>query len=132
MANRDVLPPEDRLTRFIRSGKHVTESKGRVKHQAFMPPDDKKLSVFHIEHMNNRTIWKLADNHLGHTKRIRFRADISAGVVGTVGLKVVCDDEPEHHAEIVGWPDEKEKRKLRAMELAAQAELCSRLMGSKD
>ena len=126
MANRPALGPENRLTRFIRSGKDVAETIGRVKPRVFMPPPgNKKLSVFHTERMNKLAIWELADNHLGDAS-IRFRADLSVGIVETLGLGVVLDNKPERHANIVDWPDGKDEQKLRAQELAAQAKLCSR------
>lgn len=47
------------------------------------------------------------------------RADIKAEYVYQQRLDVVPTQEPENHANIVGWPEEKNERKSIALELAA-------------
>jgi hypothetical protein len=50
------------------------------------------------------------------------RAEIKARQVRATGLGLVADPEPSTHAAIVGWPDEKDKRKHLAQELAKSAQ----------
>jgi len=40
-----------------------------------------------------------------------------------MGLELQRDDKPKRHAEIVGWPGEKHKQKMLAMNLAAKSDL---------
>ena len=81
-----------------------------MKPSAFFPPSDKKLSVFHTEKIKERQIWQLADQHLICDKCIQFRADISVASVRESELHIDLDNEPQHHANIIGWPDEKHKQ----------------------
>ena len=118
--------PDDRLSRFIRSERHVAETKHLVKLNAFMPPSDKRLSVFHTHNINEYQIWKLADEHLPADKSIRLRADISVINVGQADLNIDWNYRPKYHVDIVGWPDGKDDQKARALELAKNAKLIIR------
>jgi hypothetical protein len=50
------------------------------------------------------------------------RADISVAAVQKIGLQVTPHEPPPRHANIVNWPDEKSAQRLKAMELAADAQ----------
>jgi hypothetical protein len=54
---------------------------------------------------------------------VRARADIVVRDVEAASLRVVLDDMPPRHANVIGWPEEKSARKVRAAELAARASL---------
>ena len=125
MAGRSNLSPHDRMSRFIRSKNHIAQTKGIVKTGAFMPALNKKLSVFFTENMKEKNIWQLADLHLPNIS-IKFRADIKAHVIESVNLNIDYDNTPEYHANIIGWPDGKDKQKEIAIELAAKSTLCKR------
>ena len=54
------------------------------------------------------------------------RADVMNQNIESIGLVVVPDNIPERHANIVGWPSEKDKQISLAQELAAMALLSLR------
>lgn len=60
-------------------------------------------------------------------KTLYGRGDITISLVHQVGLDVVADNDPPRHADITGWPEDKSKRKILAMQLAAEASLRLRL-----
>ncbi len=123
MARAKSISPNDRLSRFIRSKKRIAISKYRVKPGAFLPPPNKKLSVFHTEHINRIQIWQLADKHISLEKKVEFRADITSKKVEEADLSIDLDNEPKFHANIIGWPDGKDMQKAYAAELALVAKL---------
>lgn len=113
------------LTRFIFSRNHFSASQRRVKHQAFLPPVDLRLSVFRIESLTEAEVWRIGDEiEAGRSERVRARADLPSSEVIRIGLSAVPDEPPPRHANIVDWPaDDKDGRKILAMELAAVASL---------
>jgi len=126
MAGNIKHSPDDRLSRFIRSKRHVAETKRLVKLNAFMPPSNKILSVFHTQRINEFQIWQLADEHLPTDKPIRIRADISVRNVSKANLSIDWNYRPKYHVDIIGWPDGKDDQKARALELAKHSELIIR------
>ena len=123
MARTKSISPNDRLSRFIRFKSYIAISKHRVKPGAFLPPPNKKLSVFHTEHINEIQIWQLADKHISLEKRVKFRADITSKNVEETNLSIDLDNKPKFHANIIGWPDRKDMQKAYAIKLASVAEL---------
>lgn len=109
------------MARFLTSKNHY--SRAAVKYGAFMPPPDKKLSVFRIDGLGEPATWKLGDDHItAETGRtVHGRGDIVQGEVERQGLALDHDNRPPRHANIIGWPDEKHRQKLIALELAAAA-----------
>jgi hypothetical protein len=89
-----------------------------------MPPPHNGLSVFHTQNLQEGQIWPLANViSLNPPRRIEYRADIAVNQVKQLHLDVDLDNTPEHHANIIGWPDEKSKQMLLAQELASKATL---------
>lgn len=90
---------------------------------AFMPYKG-AVSVFRLKGLSEQEIWKIGHeiaDPLGKT--LYGRGDVEAQAVASAELTIDPDNVPERHANIVGWPDEKQKQKLRAMELAKVAAL---------
>lgn len=116
---------DEPLTRFIFSRNHFSAAQNRVKHQAFLPPADLKLSVFRIAGLIEAEVWRIGDDiQAARSERIRARADLPSNEVMRVGLRTIRDEPPARHANIVDWPSEdKDGRKILAMELAAVASL---------
>ena len=56
-------------------------------------------------------------------KTLHGRADIQLDSFLDADLQIEPDNEPPRHANIIGWPDEKEKQKSIAQELAARSSL---------
>ena len=123
----DNISPQEDLTRYLLSKNNFIPSKKRVKSSAFLPPQNLKLSVFRIKDLSDENIWKIGTdkvaNRINPPKTLHARADFMADVAISKGLQIIPDKRPIRHANIVGWPEEKPKRKEIALELAANAHL---------
>jgi len=86
-----------------------------------MPPDNLELSVFRIQGLGESEIWELGRKRL---RSIHGRAVILVRAVQETSLRVIPNKPSSRHANIVGWPREKEQQMSLAQQLAAQAELC--------
>ena len=123
-----ALPPDDAepLSRFLLSKTRYSVEKMRVKYAAFMPePNSLQTSVFRTLGLDAEEIWAIAERHVaqptGHT--LHGRGQVLAQVPRRLGLKVRPDNHPERHAAIVGWPAEKDRQQMLAIELADEATL---------
>ncbi|MCK4304150.1 MAG: hypothetical protein KAY24_07915 [Candidatus Eisenbacteria sp.] len=113
----------EKLARFLTSRNHYSPKNKAVKARAFLPPND-KLSVFCVGDMPYSKIVTLGSNiNLSDTRRLHGHAIIVERHVSDTGLAVHRDDSPFRHANILGWPPEKDKRMDIAQELAAAADL---------
>ena len=112
------------LARYIYFRNQYRPSDNTVKYSAFMPPADKRLSVFRTSGLSEDAIWELGG--FLRTQSLLGRADIAAAVVSDVGLAIEADDIPHRHANIVGWPDDQSAVKLKALELSERAHLSLR------
>lgn len=113
----------DDITRFIFDKKHFSVDKGTVKSRAFRPDASGKTSVSGISGIDDEEIWNignLVSNVSG--RQLRARGDISASSVRDSGLNVVSDGVGHpRHANIEGWPLEKQEMISISQELAAAA-----------
>jgi len=113
----------EKLARFLTSSNHYSPKNKAVRARAFLPADD-KLSVFCVGDMPYSKIVALGSNvNLSDTRRLHGHAIIVERRVTDAGLAVDRDDSPFRHANILGWPSEKDKRMDMAHELAAAADL---------
>jgi hypothetical protein len=121
------LTVQDRedLARFLFSDKQFSKSARRVNRHAFTPPENGRCSVFRISDIDDATAWQIGrDVEKKRGERLRARADISANSVRTLALDVVAAPKDHYlHADIVGWPSEKEKVRAITLELATRASL---------
>lgn len=123
------VDPSEPLSRFILQSNWYRTSDNTVKYAAFMPnPINNKTSVFRTSGISNDEIWDIGDREVSikRGKSILGRADINACNVTERDLKVVPNESPERHANIVGWPEEKSKQKAIAIEIAAEARFYKR------
>ena len=90
-----------------------------------MPPADLRLSVFRVEGLDNNKIWQIGEKKVVSQsgKTLYGRAEIRAQLVEKTGLSIDPDNNPPRHANIIGWPLEKNEQKLIALELAKEATL---------
>lgn len=109
------------LARYIFTKSQIRISDRMVKYSAFIPPEDRRLSVFRISGLQDAEIWKIGEKLRSQT--LLGRADVESALVKKIGLGIEADDIPARHANIIGWPDELSAIKLKAMELAKEAEL---------
>jgi len=122
------LPPVDLLeilSRFILQTNWFSTSENRVKYAAFLPNKDGETSVFRSSGISNNEIWDIGEREVSikRGKPIYGRADISVTNVISKDLRVISSEPPERHANITGWPDEKSKQMVIAVQLAAEAQL---------
>ena len=112
------------LSRFILK-KNYIRANNTVRPAVFMPnPKNGETSVFRTSDTTNHEIWAIGEREIIpiQKKPILGRADIGTSIVVSKNLKVIPSEPPERHADIIGWPDEKSKQKLIALELAAESE----------
>lgn len=121
----DQVNPEEYLARYILHKNHFSAQHRRVKYVVFMPAPTGETSVFRISSLSDNEIWEIGSSAVSKKRGLPLlgRADISAFHVFDKNLKLIPDNNPSRHANIVGWPEEKSKQKLIAIELAESAQL---------
>ena len=121
------ISPRENLSRFLISKKQFSKTKNLVKPSAFLPPKNLHLSVFRTENLPNKTIWEIGlhkvVNRMNPPRTFYARADFLAAIAISLQLQIVSDNKPIRHANIVGWPEEKSKRKEITLEIAADSNL---------
>jgi hypothetical protein len=93
-----------------------------------MPPPDFRLSVYRIDGLSVDDIWDIGKDYVvalskGAIKAVLGIADIKADVVQKV-LTIEADGNPHpRHSSITGWPADKAKNKMIAIDFASAATL---------
>ncbi len=118
------------LTRYIYSSNHIRSSDNTIKYAAFIPCNG-ETSVFSIEGLTNKEVWKIEDEYLfpKREKRSKGRADIRSSDVEENNLRVEPAEPPPRHSNIIGWKsddEDKEHNKLLAMQLARKSKFIKR------
>lgn len=120
----NLVQPDEILSRYIFAESQYRSSDHSIRHTAFMPPGDLRLSVFRTSGLNERDIWGIGEDVGRESKRnLHGRGDFLAGEVTRVNLDIDPDDIPLRHANVVGWPPEKHRQQLIAQKLASVATL---------
>jgi hypothetical protein len=118
------VEPKENLSRYLFSRKNYNPTKQIVHYTAFMPPPDRRLSVFRTSGLSEAAIWNIGDDvRRKRDKQLLGRADIESLSVYEVGLSIDPNDIPLRHANIIRWPDDDSAIKLAAVELAQKAKL---------
>lgn len=120
------MPKPSSVTRFLFDHGHYVISTGRVKPRAFEPSiRDNTTSVFVIDGLPDQAIWNISTLHIAplRGRDAAVRADIPSAAIEQIDLALDVDDTPPGHAAIVGWPPEKDRVKMLAQQLAADAVL---------
>ncbi len=121
-----TIAPTERLSRYIIERNKMKPSEHRARHTAFMPPPNRKLSVYRTSDLEEGAIWEIGRTFVAGplNKTLYARADLEAGEVTTIELRVepAVDAHPRH-ANIVGWPLDDSEVLQRAIELAQRAKL---------
>ncbi|MGH8699743.1 MAG: hypothetical protein ACREVR_01020 [Burkholderiales bacterium] len=118
-------PPGELLTRFITDKKQIRLADGTIKHTAFMPPKDGRLSVYWVTALPDVEVWRLGDAYVvPHRGPMIGRGDLDSLKVYEQNLRVEIVPVPhERHAEILGWNLASTEYRLQAVKLAAAASL---------
>lgn len=99
------------LARFILQTNHFRKSDNTVKWNAFLPNSRGETSVYQISTLSDAQTWDIGRGVANSTvKDLYGRADVPSAAVLDNGLQIVyCG--PIRHANIIGWPAEKEAKK---------------------
>jgi hypothetical protein len=121
MSGKDISPSEF-VSRYLI--KENIRSDGVVRHGAFIPPAfNLKLSVFRIYDLSDEDIWALAVEKVEPARgKVIGRGDLRvSGIIENNLLVEPDEDHGSRHADIVGWPNDRNHRATIAKVLAALA-----------
>lgn len=112
------------LARFILHSNCIHKSDNTLTQNAFIPPKDLKLSVTRHIGLSERDMWNCGKDVASLRKlQLYGRADIITLFI--LNQSLIVDAAPittnKNHANIIGWPSDKERRKIIALELAREA-----------
>lgn len=123
----EIVSPEETIGRYIPNKGYFSPKYKTVKHRAFMPPPDLKLSVFRIDGLKLELIWEIGQkavvDMMAIPKVLYGIAELKASKFQERDLVIEPDNTPPRHANIIGWPEETARRMSIAQELAAEANL---------
>lgn len=112
------------LSRYLFAESQYRTSDHSIRHTAFMPPGDLRLSVFRTSGLNEKDVWSIGEDIGQESKRtLHGKGDLIASEVTRVNLNIDPDNVPARHANVVGWPPEKHRQQLIAQKLASVATL---------
>lgn len=116
------IEEDEQLARFAVE-KTYFRADNTVRHNAFMPASDGTVSVYRQDGLSEEQIQELGRIYVAtpRNKPLLGRAVIRVREVLLRQLNVNEAEPPPRHAIIVGWPEAQEKRKEKALELAASA-----------
>ena len=121
----NLVAPGELLARYITSSRWFRRQDQTVKQDAFIPPESPlELSVTRHLNLSENDIWNIGKEiATGQSRNLHGRADVEASHVTAQSLNVVPQPvlNNPNHANIVGWPPEKDARKMRALEIARVA-----------
>lgn len=127
----DSVAPNELLARYVTSSKWFRRQDHTVKQDAFIPSESPlELSVTRHLNLSENDMWRIGKKITDHISRklsisrtLYGRADVETAHVLAQSLNVVSQPVPDNpnHANIVGWPSDKDVRKMRAMEIARVA-----------
>lgn len=111
------VAPSETISRFVCSRKNMAPAHLRVKRKEFMPSGTPLgVSIFRTTGLDDSSVWAIGHEAIVD-RAVLGRGDLSAGAVYDVGLSFDPDDVPPRHANIIGWPDEKEDQIALALQL---------------
>jgi hypothetical protein len=127
-AGFNEVAPSESLNRFIFASDYLKQKNGtvEVKYGAFMPHKDRlDASIYRTDGLTSDEIWKLGAENVEakrtDQKKIRGRAEISAQKILSRKLTISPLDDHPKHANIEGWPEEKDKQRSLAAALALES-----------
>ncbi len=112
------------LARFVFHSRYI-RSNGTVKQEAFIPKN-RKLSIIRHIGLNESELWEIGKDMVSiRPETLYGRADFFAREVRKNSLQIEPTASPINHANITGWPHEKEEQKAIALELAENSQFYS-------
>ncbi len=116
---------EETVTRYFFDREYVRKD-GALHWRALMPDRSGKTSVFRVSQLSEDEIWRIGSEKVAaiRQKSLVGRADLIAASVYDKTLRFAPDNDPEsRHADIIGWPEDKDKKHDIALDLADGAEV---------
>src|SRR5215471_7148227 len=112
------VAPSEQLTRFLFE-KDDIDRNTRVKYQPFFHAKGEPISTVRTNSMGDHCVWRFGDYWVAgpREKRIHARVDFRASNLEPLALYAKRTLWPPRHADLHGWPMEKEARRTRAKEL---------------
>lgn len=126
------IAPAEEFTRFIFTKNHFAAEKGRVKPTALMPAFNEEsgrleTSIYRCTNLLGTEIWRIGRLHVENPQSGRLIKARGVGpfqLVTSQGLSLDVNGEPfPIHVDIVGWPEAKDDRLMRATEIANKLKL---------
>jgi hypothetical protein len=121
----NFVAPNELLARYITSSRWFRRKDQTVKQDAFIPPESPlELSVTRHLNLSDHDIWNIGrEIATAQSRNLHGRADVQTSHVTAQSLNVEPHPVPNNpnHANIVGWPPDKDARKMRALEIARVA-----------
>ncbi|MGD1906845.1 MAG: hypothetical protein ACFB0C_12730 [Leptolyngbyaceae cyanobacterium] len=127
MIDPNNVPPIEEaewLARYVMQSSHFRKSDFTVKSNLFIPHPYQELSVTRHRDATKGEIWAIGQDVASQQQRTLYgRADIRARDCAVDSLRVTAKPFPNNpnHADVEGWPSEKQAQKAIALELAALA-----------
>jgi len=127
MIDPDHVPPieeAEMLARYVMQSGHFRQSDLTVKPNLFIPHPYQELSVTRHRDASEPEIWTAGEDvATQQQKRLYGRADIQARACIVESLRVTAKPFPNNpnHADIEGWPSQKQDQKAIALKLADAA-----------
>ena len=125
MLGKEVAGSEP-ICRFVFGKDYYRPSDESVRHNAFMPNNDGETSVYRTISLSDEKIYDLGKGFVApeRKKPIKGWVNIEASRIMEQQLRVDPKPKPHHrHANIVDWPEDREKIRLIALELASESAL---------
>jgi hypothetical protein len=116
---------EEIITRYLLEKQEI-RSNGKLHWRALLPNRDGETSVYRISKCSEHDIWVtgLHDVAAARGKVLIGRGDLRASSVYDKALTLRPDNNPaSNHADIIGWPEEKDRLQAIAIDLAAEADV---------
>ena len=76
-----------------------------------MPNANGETSIFRILDVDTPSVWRMGEDvAIKRNQTLYARADVGAGGIRSVGLKVLPKEPPLKHGNIVAWPESKDAK----------------------
>ncbi len=118
------MSPDESITRFLVNRKDFSPDKNAIRPRAFLPNPQMQTSVFRTDDLSESDVVELGKQIAKQRGKTFYgRTALAAGVFYDADLDIQPDEPPLHHANVVGWPAEKDEQIAIAQQLAARAPL---------
>ena len=117
------LAEGDRITRYINEKGKLRREGAAAGYNAFMPPRNLRLSVYHTETLDEPEVEQIADDFVSTPDRpVLAKADLAVRIYSSAGLRIEIDGVPHpRHGNALGWSGQHALQKVVALQLAEAA-----------